>query len=115
MIKIYHNTKCSKSRQALDYMKENGLEPEVTEYLKVIPSIEEFKKVLAKLNMKPEKLLRKGEKLYKEKLKNLNLSDDEWIHIMLENPELIERPIIVKGNRAVVGRDIEKIADLFKK
>jgi arsenate reductase len=113
MIQIYHNPRCTKSREALNLIKENNLEPEVIEYLKKIPTLKEFKTLLAKLNMKPEQLLRKGEKVYKEKLKNLNLSDEEWIHIMLENPILIERPIIVKGNRAIVGRPIENVIELL--
>ncbi len=113
MIKIYHNPRCTKSREAMNLIKENGLEPEIIEYLKEIPTPKEFKTLLAKLNMKPEQLLRKGEKLYKEKLKNLKLSDEEWIHIMLENPVLIERPIVVKGNRAVVGRPLENVIDLL--
>lgn len=114
MIYIYHNPRCSKSRQALSLIKEKGYEPVVIEYLKEIPTAKEFKTLLAKLNMKPEQLLRKGEKEYKEKLKNLNLSDEEWIHIMLENPVLIERPIVVKGNKGVVGRPIENVLELLE-
>ncbi|MDQ3191664.1 MAG: arsenate reductase (glutaredoxin) [Bacteroidota bacterium] len=114
MIYIYHNPRCSKSRQALSLLKEKGFEPVVIEYLKEIPTAKEFKTLLAKLNMKPEQLLRKGEKEYKEKLKNLNLSDEEWIHIMLENPVLIERPIVVKGNKGVVGRPIENVLELLE-
>ena len=114
MIQIYHNTRCSKSREALRLIQEQGIDHEVIEYLKKTPSVEEFKKLLAKLNFKPEQLLRKDEKLYKEKLKQLNLSDEEWINIMLKNPELIERPIIVKGNKAVVGRPVERVIELLK-
>ena len=114
MIQIYHNTRCSKSREALNLIQEQGIDHEVIEYLKTPLSVEEFKRLLAKLNLKPEELLRKEEKLYKEKLKQLNLSDEEWITIMLKNPELIERPIIVKGNKAVVGRPVERVIELLK-
>ena len=114
MIQIYHNTRCSKSREALSLIQEQGIDHKVIEYLKTPFSVEEFKKLLVKLNLKPEQLLRKDEKLYKEKLKQLNLSDEEWINIMLKNPELIERPIIVKGNKAVVGRPVERVIELLK-
>ena len=80
-MKIYHNPRCSKSRQTLDLIKQNGVEPEVIEYLKDIPSKKEFKEVLAKLNKKPSEILRKGEAVYKEKFKGANFTDEEWIEI----------------------------------
>ena len=73
----------------------------------------EFETLLAKLNLKPQDLLRKGEKVYKEKFKGLTLNDHEWIKVMLENPKLIERPIIVKGNKAIIGRPPVLVKDLF--
>jgi arsenate reductase (glutaredoxin) len=113
MIIIYHNTRCSKSRKALAILKENGISPHIIEYLKEKPTLGEFKKLLAKLNMKPEGLLRKGEALYKEKYRGMNFTDEEWIRVMIDNPVLIERPIIVKDNKAIVGRPPEKVLELL--
>jgi arsenate reductase (glutaredoxin) len=114
-IQIYHNPRCTKSREALALIKDSGLEPEIIEYLKQVPTKEELKMILMKLNLKPEEIVRKGESVYKEKLKNMKLSDEEWIQVLLENPILIERPIVVKGNKAVVGRPIDNVVDLIKK
>jgi arsenate reductase len=86
---------------------------EVVEYLKTPPTAAELKAILQKLNMKPEELLRKVEKLYKESYVGKQLSDEEWIQVMVENPILIERPIVVKGNKAVVGRPTEKVMELL--
>ena len=97
----------------MNLLKEKGIEAEVVEYLKEIPSVEEFKLLLAKLNIGPTELLRKGELIFKEKFKGKNFNDDEWIDIMLEHPKLIERPIVIKGNRAVIGRPIEKVIELI--
>lgn len=110
---IYHNPRCSKSREALDYLEDEGVEIEVIKYLDDVPTEKEFETLLAKLNLKPQDLLRKGEKIYKEQFKGLELNDHEWIKIMLENPKLIERPIIVKGNKAIVGRPPVLVKDLF--
>lgn len=83
------------------------------EYLKTPPTASELRDILQKLNMKPEQLLRKGETLYKEKYKGKELSDEEWIQAMVENPVLIERPIVVKDNKAVLGRPPEKVQELL--
>ncbi|GAB4252034.1 MAG: arsenate reductase (glutaredoxin) [Vicingaceae bacterium] len=112
-MKIYHNPRCSKSRQALNLLKEKGVTPEVVEYLKEVPTFEEMKKLVQQLNMKPEDILRKGEEIYKKEFKGKNFTDDEWIKILIENPKLIERPIIVKGNKAIVGRPPEKVLELI--
>tara|TARA_R110002049_G_scaffold41623_5_gene125107 strand:+ start:708 stop:1049 length:342 start_codon:yes stop_codon:yes gene_type:complete len=113
MMKIYHNPRCTKSRETLALIKDAGVEVEVIEYLKTIPSREEFQLILSKLNMKPSQLLRKGEAIYKEKFKNSNFTEDEWITVMLEYPKLIERPIVVKQNKAVLGRPPENVNDLL--
>jgi arsenate reductase len=112
VIQIYHNPRCRKSREALTYLKEKGLKTEEVLYLQDTPTVEEFKLLLAKLNVGPQALLRKGEMIYKEKFKGKAFNDDEWIDILLENPKLIERPIVVKGNRAVIGRPLENVMDL---
>ncbi|MBB6611957.1 arsenate reductase (glutaredoxin) [Pontibacter sp. Tf4] len=113
MIRIYHNTRCSKSRCTLDLLKEHNQEVEVVEYLKQTPSAEELKGLLQKLGMKPEALVRKGEAVYKERYAGKNLNDDEWIQAMVENPVLIERPIVVKGDKAVIGRPPENVLQLL--
>ncbi|MEQ8908224.1 MAG: arsenate reductase (glutaredoxin) [Vicingaceae bacterium] len=112
-MKIYHNPRCTKSRETLAILKEEGQDFEIVEYLKEVPSKEELNQLLAKLNMKPEELLRKGEKVFKEKFKGKQFGDEEWVQIMIENPKLIERPIVVKGNKAVIGRPPETVKELF--
>ncbi len=112
---IYHNTRCSKSRCALDLLKEHGIEPEVVEYLKDAPSVEDLTKLVAKLGIPAEQLVRKSEALFKEKYKGLQLNEHEWIRVMHENPQLIERPIVVKGHTAVIGRPIENVQELIDK
>lgn len=111
---IYHNSRCRKSREALQYLQEKGVNLEIIEYLKEVPTREEFKLVLAKLHMSPIEVLRKEEALYKERFKNSNFNDDEWIDIMLENPKLIQRPIIILSNKAVIGRPLENVKELFE-
>ena len=113
MLKIYHNTRCSKSRQALELINNAGQEVEVVEYLKTPPTADELRQVLRKLNMKPEQLLRKGEAVYKEQYKGKELTDEEWIQAMVENPVLIERPIVVKDEQAVVGRPPENVLTIL--
>lgn len=112
-MKIYHNTRCSKSRETLALLQEHGQQVEVVEYLKTAPSAAELADILAKLNLKPEELVRKGEALYKEKFAGRTFSDDEWIRIMVENPILIERPIVVHGDRAVLGRPPQQVLTLL--
>jgi len=112
-MKIYHNPRCSKSRQTLQLIKEAGVDVEIIEYLNEVPTAEELKLVLMQLNLKPFEIVRKGEAVYKEKFKNSSFNDDEWIKIMMEYPKLIERPIVVKGNKAVLGRPPENVLELF--
>jgi arsenate reductase len=112
-MKIYHNPRCSKSRQTLQLIKDAGADVEIVEYLNEIPTKEELQLILMKLNLKPIDIIRKGEAIYKEKFKNSNFNNDEWIQIMIENPKLIERPIVIKGNKAVLGRPPENVLDLL--
>lgn len=93
-------------------LEEKNEEITVVKYLDELPTAQEMELLLAKLNLKPTDILRKGEKIYKEQFKNLELNDHEWIAVMLENPKLIERPIVVKGNKAVVARPADLIEDL---
>ncbi|MDG4951261.1 arsenate reductase (glutaredoxin) [Weeksellaceae bacterium KMM 9724] len=112
MIKIYHNPRCSKSRQGVKYLEDKGLEFEVIQYLKDEFTADELKEVIQKLNIKPIELVRTKEAIWKENYKDLELSDDQIIQAMVENPRLIERPIVVNKDKAVVARpteDIEKV------
>lgn len=110
---IYHNPRCSKSRNTLALLQENNVEPEVVEYLKEAPDAETLKDVLAKLGMAPQQLMRKGEAVYKE----LGLKDvtDEaaLIQAMVENPILIERPIVVANGTARIGRPPESVLEII--
>ena len=112
-MKIYHNPRCSKSRQTLAIIREKGEEVEIVEYLNNPPNKIELKEVLKKLGMKPGQIIRKGESIYKENYKGKSYTDEVWIEIMANNPILMERPIVVKGNKAVMGRPPENVIDLF--
>lgn len=113
MLKIYHNARCSKSREACSILEEKNIPFETIDYLKTPPSQKEIKELLKKLGMKAEEIVRKGEVIYKEKYKNKTFSETEWINILSENPILIERPILVKGDKAVIGRPPEKVLELI--
>ena len=113
-LKIFHNTRCSKSRQGLAILEESNEAFEVIEYLKNPPTEKELKEILKMLEFRPIQLVRKGETIWKENYKGKDLSDDEIIKAMIENPKLIERPIVIKGNKAVIGRPPDEIKNLFE-
>jgi arsenate reductase len=109
-VTIYHNPRCSKSRQTLALLEEKGVAPKVVEYLKAPPSAAELKRILKKLGLKAHDIVRKGEAVYAEVgLKDRDVSDDELLALMAENPILIERPIVVAGDRAAIGRPPENV------
>jgi len=113
-IKIYHNPRCSKSRQTLKLLEERGVQVDIIEYLKEAPSKTELESVLELLNMEPRELMRKGETVYKElDLKNESLSSAQLITAMLENPILIERPIVLANGKAAIGRPPESVLDIL--
>jgi arsenate reductase (glutaredoxin) len=113
-VTIYHNPRCSKSREALELLKGRGIEPVVIEYLKTPPNAKELKTLLARLGMKPRDLMRKKEPVYKElRLDDPKLSDDALIKAMVENPVLIERPIVLNGGKAALGRPPEAVARIL--
>ena len=112
-ITIYHNPRCGKSRAALSLLDGKGVAPVIIEYLKAPPSKADLKVLVNKLGIKPEALVRKGEEVYKEKFKDRSLSDEQWLAALAENPILIERPIVVRGERAVIGRPPEKVLELL--
>lgn len=113
MMKIYHNPRCTKSRQTLELIRTAGIEPEIIEYLNDVPSEAELKELIALLGIKPYDLLRRGEADFKDHFKGKELSDDEWISAMVKYPKLIERPIVVKQKKAVLGRPPENVKTLL--
>ena len=110
---IYHNNRCSKSREACSILQEKGIAFETVEYLKTPLNQKQLKELLTMLGISAEALVRKSEPIYKEKFTNKKLTNTQWIKALAENPVLIERPIIVKGNKAVIGRPIEKVNEFI--
>ena len=113
MIKIYHNPRCRKSREGLQILQESGKDFEIREYLKELPTVEELQSVIELLGISPIQLIRKNEAIWKENYKGKTLSDDQVIQVMVENPKLIERPIVINNDKAVVGRPPEKIHQII--
>lgn len=113
-ITIWHNPRCSKSRNAMSLLEEKNIDAKVIKYLDETPSVEEIKNILSLLGMSAQELMRKGEDIYKE-LKLKDVQDEEALVLaMHENPKLIERPVIVRGNKAVIARPIENLEELLK-
>ena len=111
---IYHNPRCSKSRQTLELLKEKNIEPEVVLYLENPPSEDEISNLISILGINTRELLRKGEDEYKaHNLKDQTMSDQKIIEIMSENPKLIERPIVISNNKAIIGRPPENVLKLI--
>ena len=113
MTKIYHNPRCTKSRQALALLEEKNEQIEVVEYLKTNPTKKELTELVDMLGIKPLELIRKGEKIFKEVFKGKDLSDSQWIDAMVANPILIERPIVIKDGKAAIGRPIENVIEIL--
>jgi arsenate reductase (glutaredoxin) len=109
MIQIYHNQRCGKSRSCLLFLEESNKEIEIINYLKTPPTTTELTTLLQKLNLTPIELVRQKETVWIENYKGKTLTEDEIIEAMVENPILIERPIVVNGNKAIIGRDLEKV------
>ena len=114
MLKIYHNPYCKKSRAGLQYLQKSGHGFEVVEYMKNPLAEKEREKLLVKLNVKPEGILRTGEDYYKQHLKGKKFEDHELIKIILQNPKLLQRPIVEAKYKAVVGDPVENIELLLK-
>ena len=113
-VTIYHNPRCSKSRQTLQLLRDSGVEPEIVEYLKTPPAAAELDAVLKKLKLEPADVMRRKESVFRELgLADRELSREEAIQIMIENPVLIERPIVIKGRKAVIGRPPENVEELL--
>lgn len=115
MLKVYFKINCSTCQTALKEIRKNSKEKfEKVEYLVNTPSEKEIKEILKMLGMKAEQLVRKKEPLYKEKYEGKKISNAEWIKILNQNPILIERPIVVKDGKAIIGRPVETIIDFIK-
>ena len=114
MLKIYHNPSCKKSRAGLQFLKESGQEFEVVEYLKKKLTETELEKLLVKLNLKPAEVLRTQEDYYKRHLKGKKFEDHELVRMILQNPKLLQRPIIEGVYKAVIGDPVENISALLK-
>ena len=112
-VKIYHNPRCSKSRQTLAMIREQGIDPEIVEYLNTPPTEAELSGILEMLGIEPAALMRRGEAEYKEYIKGERLNRSEAIALMVKYPKVIERPIVINGDRAAVGRPPESVLEIL--
>jgi arsenate reductase len=112
-MQILHNPRCGKSRETLKIIQAEGVDPEIILYLKETPTKEELKSILSKLDTGAEGIVRKGEAIFKENYKGKTFTEEEWLDILVQNPKLIERPIVIKGNQAIIGRPPENVKKLF--
>ncbi|MGA9639212.1 arsenate reductase (glutaredoxin) [Flavobacterium sp.] len=114
MIQIYHNPRCGKSRNCLAIIEEKKLDYEIIKYLETPPTEEELTELLNKLQIKPIELVRQKEKIWIENYKNQPLTDEAIVKILTSHPILIERPIVISGNKAIIGREIDKLNSFIK-
>ena len=113
MIQILHNNRCRKSRDGVALLEASGKDFEIINYLEKVPTKAELISILKLLEMKPIELVRKNEAIWKEQFKGKELSDDAIVQAMVDYPKLIERPIVINGNKAVIGRPVEKISEII--
>lgn len=113
MIKIYHNPRCKKSREGLSILEESGKDFKIIKYLDEVPSKDEIKSILEQLGISPIDLVRTQEKIWKESYKGKTLTNSELIKALHEHPKLIERPIVINNNKAVIGRPPENIKEIL--
>ena len=113
MIQVLYNPRCSKCRDACEILENSGEEIELIKYLEKPPTKPQLKKILKLLGIKAEELLRKKEELYIKKFSKKKFSNDEWIDVMIKNPILIERPVIINGKKAIIGRPPEKVLEII--
>lgn len=113
-MRIYHNPRCSKSRTVCSIIRDKGLQADVIEYLQTPPTRAELVALLARLRMRPGDIVRTGEAIYKAEYSGRELSDEEWLDALVAHPILIERPIVVIGERAIVARPPERVLELFR-
>jgi arsenate reductase len=113
-VTIYHNPRCSKSRETLALIEDKGIAPKVVDYLKAPPTVAELKNILKKLGLRARDIVRTGEARYAELgLKERDVGDDELLALMVENPILIERPIVVSGDKVAIGRPPEAVLKIL--
>ena len=110
---IFHNNVCSTSRNVLDILKENQFEIEIRNYIQNPPSVDELKDILQKSGLDATALLRKKDKVFKESFEDKHLSNEEWLEAISEKPSILERPIVIIGNKAVLARPIDKVKELI--
>ncbi|WP_104733889.1 arsenate reductase (glutaredoxin) [Hanstruepera ponticola] len=113
MITIYHNSRCRKSREGLEILENSGKPFEIRKYLEDVPTVNELEELIDKLDIQPIELVRKNETIWKDNFKGKELSDTQIIEAMVENPKLIERPIVINGNKAIIGRPPEMIIEII--
>jgi len=113
MYTVYHNPRCKKSRAGLQFVKDRTEDFQIIEYLKTPLTEDDLKLIFMQLNKKPQEMVRTQEAIYKSNFKGKNFTDEEWIKIIVENPKLLKRPIVVKGNKAVWGDPAEELEILF--
>ncbi len=113
MIKIYHNPRCSKSRQGLAFLQNAKVDFEIIKYLETPPTADELQEIIAKLGIKPIDLVRTKEAIWKENYKGKEMTDKKVIEAMATYPKLIERPIVVNGDKAALGRPVENIEEVL--
>ncbi len=113
MTTIYHNPRCSKSRQCLALLEDKNEDLNIVKYLETPITEDQLREILILIGIKPIELVRKNEAIWKESFKGKEITDEELISIMCQNPKLIERPIVVKGNKAAIGRPIEKVIEIL--
>jgi len=113
MIQVYHNPRCGKSRSCLAFLDDANQDYEIIQYLTETPTFEELKSLIEKLNLKPIELVRVKEKVWIEEYKGKTLTDSQVIQAMVDNPILIERPIVIKDGKAIIGRDLDKVASFL--
>ncbi len=112
-MELFHNPRCAKSRATLQLLEKQGFKPEIRKYLDDTPSKSELKAIIDKLQIAPKALVRKGEKIYKEEFKGSELNDEAWIQAMVDHPKLIERPILIHGDKAAIGRPPEDVLKIL--
>lgn len=110
MIQIYHNSRCGKSRNCVAFIEESKYEYEIINYLTNPPTMEELSIIIEKLKIKPIDLVRQKEKIWVKNFRDLNLNEQQIVQTMVENPILIERPIVILGDKAIIGRDLENVS-----
>ena len=114
MLRIYHNPQCKKSRAGLQFLQESGKAFEVVTYMKNPLTEKELERLLVKLNKKPSEILRQQEDYYKQNLKGKNFEDHEWIRIIVQNPKLLQRPVVESNYKAVIGDPVENLIPMLK-